>query len=68
MQILPVAPYVDTPAQFNVKHKTKQWEFPAVKNEKGLQLDLSAFRIPAKTSFVAILNSSKALFLKKIIF
>lgn len=48
MQIFPVAPYVDTPAQFNVKHKTKQWEFSAVKNEKLLKLGLLAFRIPSK--------------------
>lgn len=67
MQILPVAPYVDTPALFNVKHKTEQWEFPAVKNKKGIKLDLPAFRIPSKISPVAISNSSKVLFLKKII-
>lgn len=67
MQILPVAPYVDTPAQFKVKHKTEQWVFPAVKNKKGLKLDLSAFRIPSKISLVVISISSKVFFLKKII-
>lgn len=59
MQILPVAPYVDTPAQFNVKHKTEQWEFPAVKNKKGPKVDLSAFRTPSKLSLVATSNLEK---------
>lgn len=52
MQILPVAPYVDTPAQFNVKHKTEQWGFPVVKNKRGLKLEISGFRIPSKISFL----------------
>lgn len=67
MQILPVAPYVDTPAQFNVKHKTEQWGFPVVKNKRGLKLEMPGFRIPSKSSLVAISNSSKGLFLKKMI-
>lgn len=67
MQILPVAPYVDTPAQFNVKHKTEQWGFPVVKNKRRLKLEMSGFRMPSKISLVTISNSSKALFLKKMI-
>lgn len=52
MQILPVAPYVDTPAQFNVKHKTEQWGFPVVKNKRGFKLEMPGFRIPSKISLL----------------
>lgn len=69
MQILPVAPYVDTPAQFNVKHKTEQWGFPVVKNKKGLKLEMSGFRIPSKICLLWLSQIlAKLCFFKKLFY
>lgn len=76
MQILPVPPYVDTPAQFNVKQKTEQCGFPVVKNKRGLKLEMSGFRIPSKISLSCLSqvlaklfflrnNSTKIIFMQR---
>ncbi len=63
MQILSVAPYVDTPALLNVKTKLNNESFLWLKImiKRGLKVDFSAFRSPSKISLVAISNSSQDL-------